>query len=129
VQNNLELLEIKTKIARLWNPPDDKPRKPVICIHGWKDNCATWDNLLPHLVKAVPQYEYLAIDLPGHGHSSHFPPGMIYAVQDIWVLIQRLINHYGWSKISLMGHSMGAQLSFMFAGTHPLLVEKLVREL
>lgn len=110
--------------ARHWNPGPDK--KPVLCVHGWKDNAATFDTLLPLLVKEVPQYQFVAIDLPGHGLSTHFPPGMLYLMPDIWLLYRRVLKHFNWEKISIVAHSMGAQFSFMFAGTHPNTVDKLV---
>jgi len=112
-------------IARHWNCSDPS-KKPVLCIHGWKDNAATFDRLFPILIPELSDYQFLAIDLPGHGKSSHFPPGMIYSVQDIWVLIKRIKNFFDWEKISLIGHSMGAQLSFSYCGTHPKFVEKMV---
>jgi len=114
-----------TIAARHWMGSDTS-RKPVLCIHGWKDNAATWDRLMPLLIPEVPDYQFLAIDLPGHGQSSHFPPGMIYGIQDVWVLIERLRRLYNWSKINIMGHSMGAQISFLYSGTHPNVVEQFV---
>jgi pimeloyl-ACP methyl ester carboxylesterase len=83
------------------------------CLHGWQDNAGTFDKLIPLLPQC---HSYLAIDLPGHGKSSHYPKGMIYYLfWDGIVLIRRIAKYHNWSKISLMGHSLGGALSFMYA--------------
>lgn len=62
---------------------------------------------------------YLAIDMPGHGKSSHYPKGMIYhLVEDGITLIRRIVKHYKWSNVTLMGHSLGGVLSFMYASIY-----------
>jgi pimeloyl-ACP methyl ester carboxylesterase len=88
---------------------------------------ATFDSLIPLILPSLQEeYFFLAIDLPGHGFSSHFPPGMIYQVPDILVLISRIIKHYNWSNINYMGHSLGAILGFIFTGTNPGVIERYV---
>ena len=39
----------------------------VLCLHGWLDNAASFVPLLPHLANK----HVIAIDLLGHGFSSH----------------------------------------------------------
>ena len=43
-----------------------KSQTPVLCVHGWLDNAASFVPLMPFIENA----EIVAIDLPGHGHSS-----------------------------------------------------------
>ena len=50
--------------------PRDAP--PVLLFHGWLDNCHSF---LPLLTKLPKNRRYIALDLPGHGHSSHKPNG------------------------------------------------------
>lgn len=52
----------------------DQSEQPVLAIHGWQDNAGTFDRLLPLLPATIP---ILAIDLPGHGHSTPYPTGMV----------------------------------------------------
>lgn len=62
------------------------------------------------------ELSYLAIDLPGHGKSTHYPKGMIYYLfWDGIVLIRRIAKYHNWSNLTLMGHSLGGALSFMYA--------------
>ncbi|XP_045498300.1 probable serine hydrolase [Colias croceus] len=107
--------------GRWWGP---RNKQPLIAIHGWQDNAGTWDNLIPMLPAST---SVLAIDLPGHGNSSHYPTGMIYYVfWDGVVLLRRIVKHFKWEKISLIGHSLGGALSFMYAASYPDDVDKII---
>src|SRR3546814_6129023 len=43
----------------------------LLAVHGWLDNAASFIPMLAHL----GDFDVVAIDLPGHGHSFHRPPG------------------------------------------------------
>lgn len=47
-----------------------RDEQPMLALHGWLDNCGTFDRLIPLLPTKIPVF---SIDLPGHGRSSHFP--------------------------------------------------------
>uniref|UniRef100_A0A8C4Z4V6 Serine hydrolase like n=1 Tax=Gadus morhua TaxID=8049 RepID=A0A8C4Z4V6_GADMO len=99
--------------GKVWGP--DHGRR-VVCLHGWADNCGTFDTLLPLL----PQdYKYVAFDLPGHGQSSHRPPGVPYYFQSYVADLYRLVKALQWEKFSIIGHSMGDAL-------YPEMVDALV---
>lgn len=69
----------------------------------------------------------LCIDLPGHGKSSHYPKGMqYYLFWDGIALIRRIVKYHGWGKMTLMGHSLGGSLTFMYAASFPNDVDKLI---
>ncbi|XP_013183235.1 probable serine hydrolase [Amyelois transitella] len=107
--------------GRWWGP---RNVQPIIAIHGWQDNAGTWDNLIPRLPVTT---SVLCIDLPGHGFSSYYPTGMLYYLfWDGIVLLRRIVKHFKWSKISLMGHSLGGALSFMYAASFPDDVERII---
>lgn len=94
-----------------------KKQRPIICIHGWQDNAGTFDTLIPLLPN---NFSYFCIDLPGHGRSTHFPEGMpYYLIWDGVILLRRIMKQYGWSSMSIMGHSLGALIGFMFASVFP----------
>lgn len=61
----------------------------------------------------------MAIDLPGHGLSSNIPDGMAYNATDSLHLIKYIKREYNWNKISLIGHSMGSVIGFMYSGIFP----------
>ncbi|XP_028176472.1 probable serine hydrolase [Ostrinia nubilalis] len=108
--------------GRWWGPRD---KQPIIAIHGWQDNAGTWDNLIPQLPVTT---SVLCIDLPGHGLSSHYPTGMLYYIfWDGVVLLRRIIKHFKWTEnVTLMGHSLGGALSFMYAASYPDEVDRII---
>ena len=106
--------------AKVYGPDDGKP---VLAMHGWLDNAATFDRLIPLL---SPSLRIVAIDLPGHGLSEHRSEDATYSVPDAVVDVLNLIHTLGWKRFSIIGHSMGAAIGAVFAGTKPHLVDKLV---
>lgn len=101
-------------IAGKWYGPENI--RPIVMLHGWQDNAGSFDKLIPTLPK---QFSYLAIDLPGHGRSSHFPPGMIYGTLASIQTINHIQRHYKWDKLSFCSHSMGAIISQLYASLYP----------
>lgn len=100
--------------AKWWGRRDVRP---IVCLHGWQDNAGTFDPLIPMLPDHVG---YLAIDLPGHGLSSFQPHGVVYGhVQFLHILNYVFREHFGWPRVSLIGHSMSSQMMFVYAATFP----------
>ena len=54
---------------------------PVLALHGWLDNANSFHELAAYL---PPTVRFVAVDLPGHGFSSHRPVGAKYTFVD-WV--------------------------------------------
>jgi pimeloyl-ACP methyl ester carboxylesterase len=105
--------------ARAWGPPDGAP---WLALHGWLDNSASFDQLAP----LVPGQRLIALDLPGHGLSDwrHADADYTFAT---WVpAIFEAADTLGWQRFSLLGHSMGAAISVLAAGTLPERIERLV---
>jgi pimeloyl-ACP methyl ester carboxylesterase len=105
--------------AKTWGPLSGKP---ILAVHGWLDNAATFDKLAPLL----SEYRFLSIDLPGHGNSFHLPPGLNYHLIDSLTYLAALLDHLKWEKSIFLGHSLGGAILAMLAGTRPDLAEKLV---
>ena len=88
---------------------------PVIALHGWLDNAASFDRMLPFM----ENLHVIALDLAGHGRSSHRSRDSSY---DIWIDIGEIISvadQMGWDRFSLIGHSRGAAIAGLIAGTYP----------
>lgn len=99
--------------AKWWG---SKQRRPILMVHGWQDNAGSFDALLPMLPS---NYSYLAIDLPGHGYSSHLPKGCYYHTVDLVPILEEIRLKYKWKRLSLIAHSMGAIISFFYASLFP----------
>ncbi|XP_043253737.1 probable serine hydrolase isoform X1 [Colletes gigas] len=107
--------------GKWWGPKD---QQPILALHGWQDNCGTFDTMIALLPSDVA---VLALDLPGHGHSSHFPIGQFYHV--LWdglLSLRRIVKYYKWTKAKLLGHSLGGAISFLYAASYPDEVEFLI---
>lgn len=105
--------------ALAWGPPDG-PR--ALCLHGWLDNAASFARLAPLL----PGVRLVALELPGHGHSQHRPPCAHYHFVDWVVDAAAAADALGWETFTLIGHSMGAAVASLFAGTLPERVLQLI---
>ena len=104
--------------AHLYGPEDGLP---VIALHGWLDNAASFARLAPLL----PGLRIVALDFAGHGHSDHRPPGGSYAIWDYAHDVLQVAEQFGWQRFSLLGHSMGAIVSVLLAAAMPERVERL----
>ncbi|XP_051242445.1 serine hydrolase-like protein isoform X2 [Dicentrarchus labrax] len=91
--------------GKVWGPDHGRP---VLCLHGWADNCGTFKTLIPLLPKDC---RYVAVDLAGHGLSSHRPPGVFYSFPAYVADVRRIVDGLQWTKFSIIGHSMGANIA------------------
>ncbi|XP_030760012.1 probable serine hydrolase [Sitophilus oryzae] len=106
--------------GKWWGPTD---KRPILTLHGWQDNCGSFDRLIPLLNNDVG---FLAIDLPGHGYSSRLPVGVPYNITTYLSAIQYTKKHLGWSQLTLMGHSFGGITSFTYTMMYPDEVDFLI---
>lgn len=96
-----------------WGNPD-KPT--ILALHGWLDNANSFAPLASYLEH---DFYFIAVDLPGHGHSSHLPEGCHYHFFDGIFVVIEIINALKLDKVHLLGHSMGACLASLVAGVVP----------
>jgi len=94
----------------------------VLALHGWLDNAASFVPLAAQL----PDLELVAIDLPGHGHSAHLPPGTQYNTPGAICHVLDVADALGWDRFVLLGHSMGAGIASLTAAAAPERVERLI---
>jgi len=114
--------------AKHWTLPHHSPETLTnwVTLHGWLDNAGSFDTLAPLLLSASPAQSLLCLDYPGHGLSSHLPPGQAYHYLEALRYIKLVVGHLGLNKFGLLGHSMGAGMSSLFAATYPEMVSALV---
>lgn len=109
----------RTIAARCWH---DASLPPLLALHGWQDNAATFDRLAPLL----PQFHIVAMDFAGHGRSDWRPQGTRYHTVDHVDDVLAVVEQLGWEKFSLLGHSMGAGIGVLLAGALPERIERLL---
>ena len=108
IRFTLPSIEIAGKV---WGEPGGLP---VIGLHGWLDNAATFDLIGPRLSNV----HLVALDLPGHGLSGHLPAGGYSLWQQAATVLQ-VADDLGWERFALLGHSMGGIISCILSGTLP----------
>ena len=104
--------------AQAWGNP---AHFPVLALHGWLDNAASFFVLAPQLNNIY----LVAVDLAGHGRSSHRPGGSPYNIWEDVAEIFAIADSLGWKHFALLGHSRGAIIATLAAGTFPERITRL----
>ncbi|MES2625753.1 MAG: alpha/beta hydrolase [Pseudomonadota bacterium] len=100
----------------------DSSAPPILALHGWRDNAATFELLAPQL----PDAKIIALDLPGHGLSS---PRHIEGNYYIWSYVAdvlHIVDTLNLTSFSLLGHSMGGAIATLFTALFPERVKNLI---
>ena len=88
---------------------------PVLAMHGWLDNAASFMPLAAHL-RGI---RLVALDFPGHGHSDWRQGAPWYHYIDyVWDVISAA-DQLDWQKFHLLGHSLGAAVVSVVAAALP----------
>ena len=103
----------RTLAARAWG---ERTRPPLIALHGWLDNAGSFDRIAPLL---AAEHYVVALDLKGHGRSSHAAPGTWYHYVDYFDDLRATFDHFGWTRATWLGHSLGGTLASLFAALYP----------
>ena len=106
--------------ALAWGDPT---HPPMLALHGWLDNAGSFSAIAPLLAQ---DHYVVAIDLRGHGHSSHLPAGAWYHYVDYFDDLRATLDHFGWPRATLFGHSLGGTLASLFAAAYSERVEALL---
>ena len=85
----------------------DPEGQPLLCVHGFLDHGASFRFMAEHLEGV----QVVALDVRGHGHSDWVGPGGYYHFYDYYDDCRALLAELGWSRFSLLGHSMGGSIA------------------
>ena len=100
-----------------WHPGGE----PVVLLHGLADHGLVWASLGESLGE---KYHVVALDLRGHGDSGKPETGYTFA--NYSADLDGICNHFGWSKVHLLGHSWGAKIAAVWATQNPDKVKSLI---
>ena len=100
-----------------------RPGAPALCfLHGGAAHAHWFDAVTPFF---VDRFHVVSLDQRGHGESQWaIPPA--YGTEDFAGDLRSLMDALGWTRMTLVGHSMGGHNAMAFAAWHPELVERLV---
>jgi pimeloyl-ACP methyl ester carboxylesterase len=103
--------------AQAWGNPQSFP---VLALHGWLDNSASFYRLAQCLYELNSNNFYLvALDFAGHGRSESRLGQTAYNLWDDISDVIAIADHFAWQTFGLLGHSRGAIVSFLTAGAFP----------
>jgi len=95
----------------------------VVMIHGFPDYWYTWRKQMPVLAQ---DFQVVAIDQRGYNKSDQ-PEGVAnYTADKLVGDVRAVIKHLGKEKAIVVGHDWGGMVAWMFAMTHPEMLDKLV---
>lgn len=105
--------------VRRWGDP---AAPKLFLLHGWLDVSATWQPVVEPLRS---RFQVLAPDWRGFGLSEWPQDG--YWFPDYVADLEVIADHYSKdAPLTLVGHSMGAQIASLYAGLRPERVAQLV---
>ncbi|KJY85256.1 hydrolase [Vibrio galatheae] len=99
----------------------------VVFLHGWLDNAASFESVLAALHQLNPDWHLCAIDLPGHGLSSHKESSNFYPFHDYIDDVYQLLAKLSPNRLVLVGHSLGALIASCYSAAFPEQVSGLVQ--
>jgi pimeloyl-ACP methyl ester carboxylesterase len=88
---------------------DDQP--VALALHGWMDNALSFSQLGPYL----KQRRLIALDMSGHGLSSHRSADATYQLWDDIPQLVEITERITDAPITLIGHSKGAAMAVLTA--------------
>lgn len=107
------------RFAALRNDRTHAPK--LLAMHGWLDNAASFRPMAPWLA----HYDLVALDMPGHGRSFHYPDDAEYSMFSTLLDLLAAADALGWSRFAVLGHSMGGAIASMLAAAAPERIERL----
>ena len=116
VQSKIEILGKSLETICYGPPPEAAPTIIMLheglgCIDLWRD--------FPRAISANTGFGVIAYSRAGHGSSDpcELPRSLDYMSHEALSVLPAVINHIGISKCILLGHSDGATISAIYAGS------------
>ena len=95
----------------------------VVMLHGFPDYWYSWRNQIPALSE---RFKVVAIDQRGYNKSDK-PDGVEnYKVDKLAADVKAVIQHFGQTKATVVGHDWGGFVAWSFAMQYPKLTSKLI---
>ncbi|HVT68726.1 MAG TPA: alpha/beta fold hydrolase [Trebonia sp.] len=108
-------------VAEAGGPAGESGRELVLCVHGMTGDATNWTDFLAEL---TPDFDGLAVDLPGSGFSP--PPGRRgWSITAHAATVTELIETLDAGPVHLVGNSMGGAVSVRVAARRPDLIRTL----
>jgi len=94
----------------------DKSKDYVLFLHGFTGCAEDW---FPVFEQMPDKYNYIAVDIVGHGKSDAPGGQSNYSVESIVNQIKFVKDHLTPNKIFILGYSMGGRIALSYASVYP----------
>ncbi|PKR78133.1 2-succinyl-6-hydroxy-2,4-cyclohexadiene-1-carboxylate synthase [Halalkalibacillus sediminis] len=95
---------------------------PMVCFHGFTGSTDTWREIAE---KYRGQFQWILIDLPGHGKSN---TDYLNNMEDACKELDEVLDQLSLKSFYLMGYSMGGRTALVYAHLFPEKIKKLILE-
>lgn len=109
-------------VALHYREAGDPGAPALVLLHGLMDDAREWDKIAPMLAE---RYHVFALDQRGHGESGR--PGA-YSYELMSDDLKAFADALSLGRFTLIGHSMGGMVAFLFGELWPERLERLVIE-
>ncbi len=118
-QQEVQFLQLNNEIEIAFT--DEGKGEVLLFIHGLASYLPAWNKNINELKS---QYRCIAIDLPGFGKSSK--PNAPISMEFYAEIIKEFCQKMKLNQVTLVGHSMGAQISLTAALKYPKLIKQMI---
>lgn len=100
------------------------PHQPqvLVFVHGSGDSARVWEPLMA----CLPEFNCIALDLPGHGALIDRPGPAEMGVDDYAAAVHAELARRGLAGVCLIGHSLGGAIALRMALDYPSRINRLV---
>jgi pimeloyl-ACP methyl ester carboxylesterase len=95
---------------------------PCVMLHGLGEASCVWNHLA---IRMAPRFRVIAMDLRGHGDSD-WDPEARYDTETFVADLTKTVAAFGFERMILIGHSLGAEVAIRFAADNASRVAALI---
>lgn len=96
--------------------------EPVLVMHEWLGDHANWEPVWPYL--DTERFTYVFVDLRGYGWSKNLAG--VYSANEALADGLRIMDHYGYARFHVVGHSMSGMIAQKFLAASSSRVKSIV---
>lgn len=94
----------------------------ILFLHGFPEFWYSWRHQIPEFAK---DHKVVALDLRGYNQSDKLPDTASYALEELILDIEGVVQGLGYDRCYLVGHDWGGIVAWAVAYAHPEMVTKL----